>query len=364
MALSARAAVLTGPERVELREYPLPNIGYSDGLLRVEACGGCGSDVPAFRTHDPSDAGVILGHEVVGVVERAGDGALARWGVEVGDRIVVERWIPCGHCVDCYSGNYRRCIQSVDGKPLFYGGSPVDLPPALWGGFADYMYLHPQSVVYKASPSMPASRVPLFTPLANAISWIQDVANVGIGDSIVIEGPGPVGLAAVLVAVAAGASPVIVLGLSTDQERLATARRFGAVAINIDDQDPVAAVSDVTDGRLADAVLDVTSGAGGTALQTAISVAGVHGRIVTASAESRSQLTFDARAFSNKDLTLRGVWGRERHAIFAALRMLEDGRLPFDDLVTHDFALDSVDEALRTVARDTNPGALHVCVTP
>src|SRR6266851_9316665 len=116
----ARAAVLVGPRQVEIQEFELPEIGDDDGLLRVEACGVCESDVPIFTGEAIQRWGmyrfpVILGHEIAGRIAAVGRNAAQRWGVGEGDRVVIERWIPCGHCDRCFSGDYRMCVQVVDG---------------------------------------------------------------------------------------------------------------------------------------------------------------------------------------------------------------------------------------------------------
>jgi D-arabinose 1-dehydrogenase-like Zn-dependent alcohol dehydrogenase len=100
----ARAAVLVAPRRIEIEEFPLPSCGEDDGMLWVEATAVCGSDVAVFRGEFSTDLfpmPLILGHEIVGRVERIAARAAARWGVRAGDRIVVEEHIPCGRCALC-----------------------------------------------------------------------------------------------------------------------------------------------------------------------------------------------------------------------------------------------------------------------
>src|SRR3954468_12518360 len=95
------AVVLTKPRTLEAREFPRPMIGADDALLRVEACGICGSDYEQYdgtlRVRYP----LIPGHEPVGVIERIGDVASERWGVREGERVAVETLLPCGHCASC-----------------------------------------------------------------------------------------------------------------------------------------------------------------------------------------------------------------------------------------------------------------------
>ena len=105
-----RAAVQTGPRTIEMREFPRPQTGADDGLLRVEANGICGSDVEIYRGHmgmnpDP----FVPGHEPLGIIEEVGERAAERWGVQVGDRVALEVIVPCRACDDCLTGRYQSC---------------------------------------------------------------------------------------------------------------------------------------------------------------------------------------------------------------------------------------------------------------
>src|SRR5437879_5068412 len=108
----AAAAIATAPKHTELREVELPALASTDGLLRVEATGVCGSDWPYYITLPQSRGPLILGHEMVGVVEAAGSAAAARWGVREGDRVALEEYLPCGHCDYCLSGDLRLCAET------------------------------------------------------------------------------------------------------------------------------------------------------------------------------------------------------------------------------------------------------------
>jgi threonine dehydrogenase-like Zn-dependent dehydrogenase len=367
MVEKARAAVLVAPRRVAIEEFPLPKTGDDDALLRVEACGVCASDVPVYTGQSTSSMyslPAILGHEIVGRVERLGQRAAERWGVQEGDRIIIERWIPCGRCERCYRGFYRLCIRRVEGHLLFYGGSPTVLPPALWGGYAEYVYLHPDTVVYRAGTDVPPEHLPLFTPISNAISWVQKVGGATIGSTVVILGPGQEGMADVIVAKEAGASLVILVGLPADAHRLEVARALGAThTIVAGEEDVVARVTEITGGRLADVVLDVTSGASNQPLEQALDLAGFGGTIVVA-AGHRGPMNLASDKLQRKLLTIKGVWGRDRASVFAALRLIESGKYPLDRLTTHAFPLEEADLALRTVAREGDKNALHVSVVP
>src|SRR5213593_3963834 len=106
---TSRAVVQTAPRRLELRELPIPEIDDDSALLRVEACGICGSDAEQYVGTIPVRYPLVPGHEPLGVIERIGDRAAKRWHVDVGDRVAVEAPIPCGHCRSCVTGHYNVC---------------------------------------------------------------------------------------------------------------------------------------------------------------------------------------------------------------------------------------------------------------
>src|SRR5689334_17879552 len=150
------AAVAIGDRRFETREFVAPPGRETDGLLRVEACGVCGSDLKKFRP--AAMRATILGHETVGRIERLGPLAAARWGVAEGDRVLLEEYLPCGHCAYCRSGQFRSCLETDNTGTGFlrYGSTPVEVEPGLWGGYATFQYLHLNSVLHPVPDNVTA----------------------------------------------------------------------------------------------------------------------------------------------------------------------------------------------------------------
>ena len=135
MAQTVRAAVLVRPKTIELREFPRPAIGSEDALLRIEACGICGSDYEQYegaaqQHEDYTQYPVIPGHEPLGLIEEIGALARARWGVTEGDRVAVRSGYGCGRCAACARFESRAC-RTRGGT---YGYTDVTKPPHLWGG--------------------------------------------------------------------------------------------------------------------------------------------------------------------------------------------------------------------------------------
>ncbi|HEY2595854.1 MAG TPA: alcohol dehydrogenase catalytic domain-containing protein, partial [Chloroflexota bacterium] len=224
------AAVLVDANRFELRELPIPEIGEDAALLSIEACGVCGSDARIRRRAD--DGPKIMGHENVGVIARIGRTAAQRWRLAEGDRVALEEYVTCGTCRWCRSDYFRYCSLTAGrgeaGTSLRYGSTPLAVAPGLWGGYSQYLYVHPGAVIHRLPAHVPANLATTFLPLANGVELACGYAGVGLGSSVLIQGPGEHGLAAAMAARAAGAACIIVAGLGIDAGRLEIARRVGA----------------------------------------------------------------------------------------------------------------------------------------
>ena len=164
---------------VGVRDPGVPSavIGPDDGLLRVEACGVCGSDVEQYRGHlvRPGMFPLIPGHEPLGVVEevgRTGGGALGRSGGRSGRGRDPAALPACDYCL---TGRYMSC-PNRDGA---YGMTPLSREPALWGGFADYLYLHPWAILHKVRRDLPPEIAVMFNPLGAGVRWAAMLGEVG-----------------------------------------------------------------------------------------------------------------------------------------------------------------------------------------
>jgi threonine dehydrogenase-like Zn-dependent dehydrogenase len=358
------AAVQLGPERIELQEFPRPEIGPDEGLLRLEACGICGSDIEQFRGHTRARVyPVIPGHEPLGIVEEIGERAALRWGVRPGDRVVVEARIPCGACPTCLSGRYTLCPAGrIHGSNM-----PTSVPPAIWGGFAQYMYLHPNSIPHKVAADIPTEIAVLHNPLAAGISWAVVEPGTRVGDTVVVLGAGQRGLCCVIAARTAGARTVIVTGLGKDRKKLELARALGADhAINVDEEDAVARVREITGGELADVVVDAASGSPQLVLD-AIAVVKPGGTILLAGTKGRTPIqNLYTDEIVHKSITIKGSVGGVDVSTFAqANSIIESGRFPLERLHTHSLLLKDAAKAIEILAGNV-PGeeSVHVAVVP
>ena len=346
---TAAAMVLEAPRQLVERTFDLPSIGRDDALLRIEACGLCGTDHEQYTGALPAGGAVVPGHETVGVIEAIGPEAIERWGVDVGDRVAVEVFQSCRTCEPCRTGAYRRCTRHGIGD--MYGFIPTSTPPSLWGGYAAYQYLAPDSMVLSVPDGLDAVTATMFNPLGAGIRWGVTLPGTSVGDVVAVLGPGMRGLSAVAAAKEAGAGFVMITGRGdADRERLEWAPAFGAdLCVDVDDTDPVQALR-AAGHRGADVVIDVTANAPA-AFATAIEIARPGGTVVVAGTRGDGPTPgFRPDTIVFKELRLLGALGVDVAAYRAALTLLASGRYPFRELPRQVAGFDRIDALLRTMA--------------
>lgn len=364
---SSRAVVQTAPQRFEVHDFERPRVGPDDAILRLELCGICGSDIEQYDGRFEEKGWVsgptIPGHEPLGIIDELGERAAERWGVAVGDRVAVEPLIPCERCENCRSGQPTRCTGW--GRVYSYGLLGTDIEPTLLGGYSEYMYLHPNSVMHRVPRDLPPEVAVLFNPLAAGIRWAAMEPDVGLGDTVVVLGAGQRGLACVIAARAAGAGTVIVTDLARGAAKLALAEEFGAdLTIVADEENVVDRVLSATGGRGADIVVDVTPVATQPILD-AIEIVRYGGTIVLAGVKGGPLAAIDNDQIVFKSITVRGVFTVTSAAYREAIRMLAAGALPFGRMHTASYPLERAEEAIHHLAgRLDGPPAVNVAIAP
>jgi threonine dehydrogenase-like Zn-dependent dehydrogenase len=353
--------VQTGLRKLEPRDLPIPEIDDDSALLRIEACGICGSDYEQYEGVLRTPMPVIPGHEPLGRIEAIGDAAARRWGVDVGDRVAVETMLSCRFCPPCLSGSYHLCRTR-----RIYSFIPLSEPPGLWGSYAELMYLHPNSVVHKVDPSLDPSIAVMFNPLGAGSRWAVEIPRTGPGDTVVILGPGQRGLASVLACREAGADRIVVTGLAADARKLSLAREFGADhAIDVENEDLKERIREITDGVGADVVVDVSSYS--TAPVTdALDLVAPGGTVVLAGVKGFKPIPdFISDKIVMKEIQVRGAIGVTSSGYRSAIRLLESRRHPVEKMHTHDFRLREAELAIRTLAREIpDDESIHSCLLP
>lgn len=247
-----------------------------------------------------------------------------------------------------------------------YGFIPADRAPGLWGGYAEYQYLAPDSLLMPVPDQLDPVMATLFNPLGAGIRWAATVPGTGPGDIVAILGPGIRGLCSAAAAKEAGAGFVAVTGLGPrDADRLAIAPEFGAdLVIDVAVEDPVKALRAAT-GALADVVIDVTAKAPD-AFGQAIALARPGGTVVVAGTRGTPETPgFSPDSIVYKELRIQGALGVDTTAYQAALDLLAQGRYPFESLPRRCVGLDGAEDLVRSMAgesEETPP--VHGVVTP
>jgi len=354
----SRAIVLEEPGRLREHEFPLPAIGDDDFLLRVEMVTICGGDPIEFlgrnrKTHYP----LILGHEVVGHVEKIGHEAAVRQGVEVGARVVVEPYIACRACDFCLAGRYHFCRQG-----MVYGVTVrSDRPPHLWGAYSEYLYGAPGARVHRIDEAVPAAAACLTSVIGNGVRWVRTRGRGRMAESVLVLGAGVQALATIIVAKEAGLAPIIVVARGRNPRKLDLARRYGAdVVLDVDREDLSARISDALQGRGLDLAVECT----GAERMIAIGVAalGPFGRLVLAGTRGGQPAALDIDGIVFKEIEVIGGLG-QAHDTELAAQIVNSRRYPIEDMVTNTFPLADAERAME-LFMNGGDRAIHVALDP
>ncbi len=343
VAETARAMVLVEPRHLSASRFPVADVRHG-GWLAIEATGLSGTDVQAWNGGSRSIIyPMIPGHEIVGRIAHVYED---EWGLEIGTRVVVESSIRCGACRRCTDGmsgcSFRRPVNA-------YGMLPSTEAPGLWGGTADTLYLDPGARLHAISDDIPAVVATFAHALAAGFTWAVELGELTAGENVMVLGPGPRGLSALLAAKESGAEWVGVAGLSHDADRLGLAAELGAdLTTDVSGDGLERAVADSL-GERPDIVIDVTSD-DPEAIHTALDLVKAGGRVVLASTKGTKAIN---QLFSDilvlKELTIRGAFGASSAGYHWATRQLAvDSRL--DKMVSHEFPLDETARAIQAAA--------------
>jgi threonine dehydrogenase-like Zn-dependent dehydrogenase len=367
--------VWTAPDRLELRELPLPAAPPGGLLLRVEANGICGTDLHLLRGAPPRPT--VLGHEIVGTVLAFGPGTDRRDAADAplaeGDRVALFPWIPCGGCWACrrFGPAAATCTRGfVYGIPFQCTGAADPSPleddaaaPALTGGYGSHLVVHPGTYCWRVPDGMGSALASLLDPLAVAVRAV-DMARTATGtwdevltpDSLaVVQGAGPVGLLTLLVLRAVGVGRVVVLGARP--ARLVAAARLGADEVldvrSTGTEERLDRVRALTGGRGADLVVDCSNAPAalveGIRLSRRLGTVVEVGNMVNAGSEVRLDPAVD---LCQRNIRLLGMSANPPRSYAEAMALLARPDLPFASLVTDEYPLDRPEEALAALRGD------------
>jgi threonine dehydrogenase-like Zn-dependent dehydrogenase len=221
-------------------------------------------------------------------------------------------------------------------------------------------------VLHHVPAGLTAEQAGVATPMSNGIQWALFDGGVGYGSTVLIQGPGQQGLCCLMAAKQAGASRVIITGTSKDTRRLEVAGAFGADdLINVDAQDPLERILEITAGRGVDVVIDCTAGAGHAPTLLGIEATKRRGGTMVIQSEGNADFpNFPIGRVTRKGMTLKSARGHSYRAVELALAVLASHRFPLELMTTHAFGLSEVDYAIKSVGGEGAPGAIHVSVMP
>jgi L-iditol 2-dehydrogenase len=328
------AARLIEPGRFEFVEIPRPAPGPGEVIVRVEAVSICGSDLGAYLGRHPRIvAPAVLGHEFAGVVEELGPDVAAS---ELGRRVAVHPTIGCGMCRYCLRGAENIC-------PSYRViGEDDSLPGAMAGRVrvaVDRLHAIPVEVSFEEAA--------LVQPLGIGLHAVRDRGRVAAGETILIIGAGPIGLAILIAATQAGARVLI---SDTLPYRLEQARTFGAArAIDAGTEDVAAIARDETDGYGVDAAFEAVGGTTDAAFATAYDATARGGRVVVLGSFKAPTVPLRIGDMKYGEIDIRG--SQAHPFVFDdVIASIAAGRTPARDLITHRFALADVGAAFELLA--------------
>ncbi len=307
-------------KNVELRDIPQPPDpapGYA--VVEVGAAGVCGSDLHMWRDHQSWEIvlPLVLGHEFCGSVAAVGADVA---GFSVGDRVAVETAAEvCGSCAYCHSGDYNQCPHR-----LGYGALHD-------GAFTQYVTAR-QQILHHIPANVSFEHASLTEPICVAYNaLVEKTPVVRPGDTVVIQGPGPIGMMALFMAQLRGASEIVMLGKSVDRQRLAVAADIGAThTLNIDEDDPLDLVRSLGDGYGANLVVDCSGVS--IALNAALDMVRPNGTI-TKIGWGPQPMDFNLDRLVQKGVTLQGCFSHLYDTWERALNLLSTGQIDLTPII-------------------------------
>ncbi len=317
-----RALVKTGrgQGKMELQDVPVPEIAPDEVLIRVRACGICGSDLKIEDDQHPYTPPVIVGHEFAGEITKVGDNVQ---GWQVGDRVVSEQHThACGRCRPCLMGNAFAC--SSKRSPGYF----ID------GAFAENIKV-PDWLLHHIPDNLSFVEAALCEPSAVAAHGVLDRTGIAPEDVVLVLGCGPIGLLAARMAQVAGASRVIVTGIDRDEKvRLAKAREIGIDhAVNVMQTDLAALIEDVTDGEGADVVIELAGAL--PSIAQAFRLARRLGRVGIIGQPSMDEVPIPYRDALFRALTVSFSYSSKYTSWERALSLFKRGAIQPSQFITH-----------------------------
>lgn len=352
--MKMKALVQYAPYDNRLEEVEVPAVSQDEILLKVRGCGICAGDLKAYHgglriwgTNENDryiEPPVTGGHEFFGEVVEKGKNVKS---CSVGDIIAVEQIAPCNECRFCKSGKYWMCEKSE-----VYG-----FKQSIHGGFAEYVKVHPNSLIHKIPQSFSLEQSVLIEPLACGMHAVE-LAHIHHDENVVVAGMGAIGAA--MVSMASLYLPNMIIGLDVKPHRLKLGKKFGAHhVLNPLDKDLIEKIAELTHGHGCDVYLEA-SGSPASVTQ-GLNLLCNHGKYVQMGVFA-SPVSADWNVIGDgKELNIQGSHLSAR-TFKATIEGIERGLIRTDGLVSHTFPLEEWEKAYETAAED--PEAMKVILIP
>ena len=351
-----QAWVLGGPDELVKTTKPIPKPSKAEVLVRIDAVAICATDLEILHQGTPAlvngelpfNKNFTIGHEYMGTIVALGEGIDE---YNVGERVTVEIHAGCGQCKRCRQGMYTSCHNYGNpAKGHRANGFTTD------GGFAEYAVNHVNTIV-RVPDDMSDEVATLVVTAGTSMYGLTELGGLVAGESVVVSGPGAIGLLAVAVAKSLGASPVILTG--TRDSRLEIGRKLGADhVINVRNQNAVDAVKSIVGSKGVDYVVECA----GTddAINDAIRMTNRGGKVCLAGFP-HDLATVDLPHVVKNNIYLYGIRGEGKSATHRAMAFMKEKRFDAGLIHTHTFSFDDLLEALR-YARERVDDAIKVVV--
>jgi putative phosphonate catabolism associated alcohol dehydrogenase len=364
MTKTARAVVYDAPNTpFVIREYPIRDVHPDEALVRITMSTICRSDIHSYHGHRPNPCPGILGHEIIGVIEQLGSDIthdMRGDPLASGERVT---WMEYFHHGPSVNRDLHDMPQKSPGLRK-YGHDLVEADPHFLGGFAEYCYILPGTGILKLPDAITDEEAtPLNCGVATMIS-ITEAADIAMGDTVVVQGLGLLGLYGCAIAKARGAR--LVIGLDSVAQRLEMARKFGADetfdVTALDDDALVEKVRDLCPPDGADVAMEVCGVA--SVVPTGIHMLRTGGRYVIGGlVNPGSDFKLDGDEILRKWITLKGIHNYHPRHLVQALDfvMANRDRFPFADIVDSKFSLEEIGEAF---AKAADRSVLRAAIVP
>ena len=353
-SLASKRVVLVAPKQdVEVWQGDIPSPQTGEVVIQVLMGGVCGTDVHFWSGDVPLPGPLVLGHEGIGVIDQLGAGVTTDFAgtpVGRGDRVY---WMPLRPCHECFYCTVENDVSLCErGMDAMFGDAMQ--PPS--GTYAEYSFLPAGMPFYRIPDDTPSEAVIAFgCAMPTMLQAIERLGGINVNETVVVQGCGPVGLAATLLAKASGARKVIVIGAPAP--RLEMAKRLGATdTINLEEikteEERAQCVRDITSGHGADVVIEAAGAV--PAFGEGIKIVAKNGRYVVVGLWSApGTVAVEPRYINNNNLRIMGSALYQSSHLYGAIQIAQQHHknFPMADAVTHRFALADAQQALEAVAR-------------